>query len=109
VSVYLNRFLKPDVNDAPHDHPQHSVSIMLHGHLTEEYGKPPHTRRRTIRKGAVVFRSAYFTHTLPVHPGERALTLYITGPAFRPLSFFCKDGRRIETHHRGAGICTTPD
>lgn len=92
-NVYLHKFLRSDDDRATHDHPWHSVSVLLTGELEELYVDGDRYQLRSLIKGDVVYRSATFSHRLIVNqPG--AMTLFITGPWIRRWGFNCPAGWR---------------
>ncbi|EJL21930.1 hypothetical protein [Novosphingobium sp. AP12] len=88
LNVYLHAVLKSDEDRAMHDHPWANVSYLISGSYIE------HTPEgRVIRKaGDVVKRSAEAMHRLEVIPGEKAMSLFITGPKVREWGFDCPHG-----------------
>jgi hypothetical protein len=70
--IYLHRFWSSD-EDGLHDHPWHSVSILLSGSYLEEEPErqgvpsgPTVIRRRSPMKPPVKFRSKYAAHRITV-------------------------------------------
>ena len=100
LSVYIHLFTADDPA-IPHDHPWHSTSLLLAGHLLEEWtpiGHEPfhagHQARR-LKPGDVVYRPASHTHRLSITgTATSALTLFVTGPRIREWGFWDQpDGR----------------
>lgn len=89
LTVAIHKFLQTDPFPGPHDHSGHSVSVCLAGDMVEAMG-PTGKRRRVIRAGDVVVRSATFAHSFPVDlAGGEAITIFICGPVIRAMGFFC--------------------
>lgn len=88
-NVYLHHFLRGDEDRALHDHPWHSVSILLRGRYDEltDNGKLHH---RTSRWP--VFRRASVAHRIILPEGQTCWTLFITGPKIRAWGFLCPQG-----------------
>ena len=87
LNVYLHEFLDSDDDRALHDHPWASLSWLLFGLLTEVT-----TQGRTgLLPGAWVYRKATHAHRLVLY-GDRAVTLFITGPRVRDWGFHCPKG-----------------
>lgn len=101
VNVYLHHFLRDDDDRALHDHPWHSLSVLLSGRLIETYApvacraaEPAHQVERTHAVGAIVWRGCRFAHRLALPLGSDlaprpAVTLFITGPRVREWGFWC--------------------
>ena len=87
-NVYLHDIRKSDDDRALHDHPWPNTSVLLFGSYIE------HTPEGTfVRKaGEVVHRPAHALHRLEVIPGERAISLFMTGPKEREWGFACGQG-----------------
>jgi quercetin dioxygenase-like cupin family protein len=88
ANVYLHHILKSDDDRAMHDHPWPNTSLLLFGSYIE------HTPEGTfVRKaGDVIYRPAEALHRLEVIPGERAISLFMTGPKVREWGFACEHG-----------------
>ncbi len=102
--VNLHRFVGPDPDVGPHDHPWNSVSLILAGRQDEywlpayAYGAGP-LRTRRLEAGDIVYRSAEFSHQLRTARGSEAtpLSLFVTGPRVREWGFWVeRDG---DLHH----------
>lgn len=97
-NVYIHRFLKDDQDEALHDHPWPSYSIMCEGHILENFiGKhrngEPYSAYRDFTLGMTVYRPAKFAHKIIVIPGRKLpLTIFITGPRIREWGFHCPKG-----------------
>lgn len=87
-NVYLHDIRKSDDDRALHDHPWANTSFLITGSYIE------HTPEGTfVRKaGDVVQRPAGALHRLEVIPGERAISLFITGAKEREWGFECPQG-----------------
>lgn len=88
VNVYLHDIRKSDDDRAPHDHPWANTSYLLFGSYIEHTPEGSFVRRA----GDVVTRPAEALHRLEVIPGERAVSLFITGPKLRDWGFQCEHG-----------------
>lgn len=87
-NVYLHDFGRSDDDRALHDHPWASTSFILRGRYRE------HTPEGAFERvaGDVVSRLAEALHRIELYPGERALTLFFTGPKVREWGFACPQG-----------------
>lgn len=87
-NVYLHEILRSDDDRALHDHPWDNVSMVIDGRYIE------HTPDGSFARdaGSIVQRSATDSHRLEVLPGERAVSLFITGPKLREWGFHCPNG-----------------
>lgn len=87
-NVYLHRFLRSDDDRALHDHPWASTSFIVSGRYRE------HTPDGVFERqaGDVISRGATALHRVELHPGEQAITLFITGPKVRDWGFQCPQG-----------------
>lgn len=88
VNVYLHAVLKSDEDRAMHDHPWSNVSYLIAGSYIEHTPEGRFVRRA----GDVVERPAHALHRLEVIPGERAISLFMTGPRVREWGFACEHG-----------------
>lgn len=88
LNIYLHAVLKSDEDRAMHDHPWSNVSYLIAGSYIE------HTPEGRIvrRAGDVIERPAHALHRLEVIPGERAISLFMTGPKVREWGFACEHG-----------------
>lgn len=98
LNVYLHRFEGSDDDRALHDHPWHSLSILLKGRLREyvfSNALPPGKmiEIRHPSRFLPVFRRATHAHRLELIQGP-AWTIFITGPRFRQWGFHCPNGWR---------------
>lgn len=100
--VYLHRFVGPDPDVGPHDHPCDSASLIVAG-SQDEYFLASHanrtTRHRRIVAGDILYRSARFSHQLRTArtAKELPLSLFVFGPRLRDWGFWVeRDG---ELHH----------
>lgn len=87
-NVYLHDILHSDDDRALHDHPWPNTSVLLDGGYIEHTPEGSFTRRA----GDVVTRSADTLHRLELIPGERAISLFMTGPKVREWGFACEQG-----------------
>ena len=85
LTVYLHRFVAPDVGVDPHDHPWPFLSVVLSGAYSELVydhlnlrAAPRNVHRRA---GDVIYRPAEWTHRIVdiTAPGD-TITLVICGP-----------------------------
>lgn len=104
-SIYLHRFVGPDPDVGPHDHPWNSASLLLAGTQIERWLQDGSSRAtphcRTLVAGYVTYRPARFAHQLQIRPGsEPPITLFVTGRVSRDWGFWVeRDGaRRLERH-----------
>lgn len=88
VNVYLHDIRKSDDDRAMHDHPWANTSFLLFGSYIEHTPEGTFTRKA----GDLVQRDARALHRLEVIPGERAISLFITGPKRREWGFNCGQG-----------------
>lgn len=88
ANVYLHDIRKSDDDRALHDHPWAKTSYLIFGRYIE------HTPEgRFVREaGQVITRLAGALHRLEVIPGERAISLFMTGPKVREWGFACEHG-----------------
>lgn len=87
-NVYLHDIRQSDDDRALHDHPWTNTSLLIFGSYIEH--TPEGTHKRIA--GQVVERPADALHRLEVVPGERVISLFITGPAVREWGFACPKG-----------------
>lgn len=87
-NVYLHDIRKSDDDRAFHDHPWPNSSFLIQGRYIE------HTPDGSVEReaGEFAFRPAEALHRLEVIPGERAISLFITGPKVREWGFACPQG-----------------
>lgn len=88
ANQYLHEIRKSDDDRALHDHPWPNSSLILAGRYIE------HTPDGSFLRvaGDFVQRPAEALHRLEVIPGERAVTLFMTGPKIREWGFSCPQG-----------------
>lgn len=88
ANQYLHEICKSDDDRAMHDHPWANSSLILSGRYIE------HTPDGSFLRvaGDFIERPAEALHRLEVIPGERALTLFMTGPKVREWGFACPQG-----------------
>lgn len=87
-NMYLHQFMADDHDDALHDHPWPSVSLILRGRYKEVMEDGEYIRRA----GDIVFRNAETPHRIVLIDNEPVYTLFITGPKERHWGFHCEDG-----------------
>ena len=87
-NVYLHEILRSDDDRALHDHPWPNTSMLLDGRYVE------HTPEGSALRepGWIGSRPAEAAHRLEILPGERAVSLFITGPKVREWGFHCPKG-----------------
>jgi len=88
---YLHEILRSDDDRALHDHPWDNTSMVIDGRYIEHL---PDGRAIMRETGAIVSRAATDAHRLEILPGERAITLFMTGPKLREWGFWCPHGWR---------------
>ena len=90
-NIYLHKYKGSDYKEF-HDHPWHSMSILLAGKLHEiqrtELGQMVDRR---IFKFIPKFRTPQYSHRIILR-SRRAWTIFFTGPTVRPWGFWV-DGR----------------
>ena len=87
-NVYLHDIRKSDDDRALHDHPWPNTSVLLFGSYIEHTPEGTYVRKA----GEVVRRPAHALHRLELIPGERAISLFMTGPKEREWGFACGQG-----------------
>jgi len=87
-NIYLHHFLHSDDDRAMHDHPWANTSFLITGSYIEHTPDGTFTRNA----GDVVERAADALHRLEVIPGQRAISLFMTGPTVREWGFACPKG-----------------
>lgn len=92
-ATFLHQFLRDDDNRALHDHPWHSVSIILSG------GYIDHTPDGAFLRSAgdVLMREPLSRHRVELLRAENdapvvSWTLFLVGPRVREWGFWCPDG-----------------
>lgn len=88
-NIYLHNIVRDDDDRALHDHPWHSLGIMMMGEYQEHL---PGNVSRIVRAGSVTFRKATHAHRLELIDGAEVWTLFITGPKIRSWGFHCPKG-----------------
>lgn len=83
-NVYLHEILRSDDDRALHDHPWTNTSIVLSGRYVEHM---PFGLRQTREAGDIVTRQPTDAHRLEILPGERAVSLFMTGAKVREWGF----------------------
>ena len=88
--AFIHKFVGDDEDEALHDHPWPSWSLLLRGQYRE------HTPQgsRVFRAGAWIPRSAEYQHRIALIDGKPAWTLFITGRKTRSWGFWCPQGFR---------------
>lgn len=89
-NIYLHEINKSDDDRALHDHPWWNLSIVLQGGYTEVVPSGSYLRKA----GQFILRSGKTLHRLVIPKGGQAVTLFITGPNYRPWGFACPKGWR---------------
>lgn len=89
-NVYLHEINRSDDDRALHDHPWDNTSQLLLGSYIE------HTPEGSFQRvaGDIVTRKATDAHRLDIVPGEKAVSLFMTGPKLREWGFHCPQGWR---------------
>lgn len=87
-NVYLHEILRSDDDRALHDHPWGNTSMLLAGRYVEHTPEGSFLREA----GWVGSRGAEALHRLEILPGERAVSLFFTGPKVREWGFACPKG-----------------
>lgn len=87
-NVYLHEILRSDDDRALHDHPWANTSMLLDGRYVEHNHEGSFLREA----GWVGSRPAEAAHRLEILPGERAVSLFFTGPKIREWGFLCPNG-----------------
>lgn len=87
-NVYLHEILRSDDDRAFHDHPWPNTSMLLDGRYVEHNADGSFIREA----GSIVSREATDAHRLEILPGERAVSLFMTGPKVREWGFLCPKG-----------------
>lgn len=88
ANVYLHEILRSDDDRALHDHPWPNTSMLISGRYVE------HTPEGSWLRGPgwIGSRDATALHRLEILPGERAVSLFMTGPKVREWGFACPKG-----------------
>lgn len=88
LNLYLHEILRSDDDRALHDHPWPNTSYLLAGRYVE------HTPQGSFLReaGWIGERGAEAAHRLEILPGERAVSLFMTGPKVREWGFHCPNG-----------------
>jgi hypothetical protein len=87
--------LRDDDDRALHDHPWHSLSILLKG-IYYEHVPYSHNYGYTWWN-CIIFRQAPYPHRIELQKDQNGKpipcwTLFITGPRFREWGFYCPKG-----------------
>lgn len=99
ANVYLHEFVGDDDDRALHDHPWHSLSVVISGGYYEITIGPDGTyERRWYGAGSILFRRPKFAHRIELSRRDGGLvpcrTLFLTGPRVREWGFLCPQGWR---------------
>jgi len=87
-NVYLHEIIRSDDDRAFHDHPWANTSMLIDGRYVEHTPEGVFLREA----GWVGSRGADALHRLEILPGERAVSLFMTGPKVREWGFDCPKG-----------------
>lgn len=90
-NAYLHEFLRDDHDEALHDHPWHSLSLVLAG---DAYEYQPDNVKIPVKAGDVILRPCPFPHRIELH-GQPMITLFLTGPIQREWGFLCPQGWKV--------------
>lgn len=93
-NVYLHEILHSDDDRALHDHPWTNTSILLDGRYVEHLPEGASYMRQA---GDIVTREPTDSHRLEILPGERAVSLFLTGAKVREWGFHCPKGWKVWT------------
>jgi hypothetical protein len=93
-NVYLHQFVQDDDDRALHDHPWHSVSLILAGGYIEHL---PSGLQVLRLPGELVYRRPEDAHRVSLHRDAfgkpiEAWSLFITGARIRDWGFLCPQG-----------------
>lgn len=97
LTHYVHLFQHSDDDRALHDHPAHSISIILIGSYREHF-KGERVKRRLERH--IYFRRATTAHRIEIPPSyivdhfEPVVTYFIMGRRHREWGFHCPNGWR---------------
>lgn len=114
LNMYLHFFHSSDEDDALHDHPWNSLSIILYGKYIEhepisyyDWIKNGNRSTKKMLKGAgsVIFRPPEHIHKIELLNDEKSgtpqtvVTLFMTGPYLREWGFWCNSGFRKSSEY----------
>jgi hypothetical protein len=87
-NIYLHEILHSDDDRALHDHPWENTSFVVAGRYIE------HTPEGSFERNAgdIITRKGTSLHRLEILPGEKAISLFQTGPISREWGFACPQG-----------------
>jgi hypothetical protein len=92
-NIYLHRFMRDDEDRALHDHPWHSLSIVLQVGYWEHM---PGGKAFWRKPGSLIFRRPTDAHRIALAclgtQPLSAVSLFITGPRLRTWGFHCPKG-----------------
>lgn len=100
-NAYLHKFLASDLDDAMHDHPWSSTSLVLSGTFYEETPNGLFLRKT----GDVVFRDDTTPHKIKLIDNKPVYTLFITGPKTSDWFFHCSSGKIHWKQYEQKGGC----
>lgn len=89
-NVYVHLFVSSDPDEALHDHPWFSLSLVLHGQYWDVTGGGCFDRK-VCAAGDWILRGAKKPHRVELGP-QSCMTLFITGPVIRRWGFHCRSG-----------------
>lgn len=87
-NIYLHKLVRPDWDEALHDHPWVNLSIILAG----AYREIEPRGARVLRAGSARLRCAAQAHRLELLSNVPCWSLFITGPKVREWGFLCRHG-----------------
>ena len=104
LNLYLHIWHGSDnFDEALHDHPWPSWSMLLRGRMIEHLP----TGKRTLLWGKVEYRSAEFQHAIEIPKQPYApITIFATGSICRGWRFICRESGKVmkpKDFHRGGG------
>ena len=93
-NIYLHNFVGDDDDRALHDHPWHSMSLILKGGYIEHLPSGLQTIRRP---GEIIYRLPEDSHRVALHRDRQGIplpawTVFITGARVREWGFHCPKG-----------------
>jgi hypothetical protein len=86
--MYIHKFLKSDWDQALHDHPAASVSLLFEG----EYLEHTPDGIKHWKAPAIIFRDANTPHRIELIDNKPAYTLFTFSENTREWGFHCKRG-----------------
>lgn len=96
-NIYLHEFVGNDNDEALHNHPWQSCSIVLKGQykefLRKKLDENTYQEYDIIRsEGDVIFRNAEDYHRIELIDNQPSFTLFITGEKTNEWGFLCPQG-----------------